>query len=73
MQLLHQPAKRALAVGAAYRLKVGVQAWKVLFQVAVVGEHPVAAPEFAHKRVGVFKNDRSHSGLAHVSNDIFAL
>jgi hypothetical protein len=49
-----------------------VQQGRKVFQVAVVGKHPVAAPEFAHKGVAVFHADRAHRGFAHVGHHVVA-
>eukprot|EP01136_Pigoraptor_vietnamica_P014780 Opistho-1_new@57268 len=72
-QLLHQPAEGALAVGGADRAEVAVQRREVVLEVAVVGEHPLAAPELAHEGVGVFQRHLADGGLAHVGNDVAAL
>jgi hypothetical protein len=72
-QLLHQPAERALAVGVADRLERGVQARLEVFQVAVVREHPVAAPQLAHERVRVLQRHAALRSLADVGDDVVAL
>ena len=41
-----------------------------LLEVAVVGEHPVAAPQFAHKRMAVLERDMALRGLADVGDDV---
>ena len=45
----------------------------VVLQVAVVREHPVAAPQLAHERVRVLERDRALRGLADVGDDVVAL
>ena len=71
-QLLHDPAKRPFAVGAAHRPKAAVQARVEVFQITVVGKYPVAAPQFAHKRVAVLQRHHALGGFADVGNDIAA-
>ena len=72
-QLLHDPAEGALAVGAAHRAEAGVQARAEVLQVAVVREHPVAAPQLAHERVAVLQRDLALRRLADVGDDVAAL
>ena len=71
-QLLHDPAEGALAVGVAHGPEAAVQARRKVFQVAVVGKHPVTAPELAHKRVAVLQRHTALGGLADVGNDVAA-
>ena len=71
-QLLHQPAERELAVGAAHRAERRVQARVVLLQVAVVGEHPVPAPQLALERVRVLQRHAALRRLADVGDDVVA-
>ncbi len=72
-QLLHDPAERALAVGVADGAEMGVQFGSVFLEVAVVGKHPVAAPQLAHERVAVLQAGHALGGLADMGNDIAAL
>jgi len=72
-ELLHDPAKGALAVGIADRAVVGVQLGCVLLEVAIVRKHPVAPPELAHERVAVLQAGHALGGLADMGNDIAAL
>ncbi len=72
-QFLHQPAKSQFAVGVAHRLKAAMQFWRVIFQVAIVGKNPVAAPQLAHKRVAVFQRHLAHRGLAHMRHHVMTL
>ena len=46
---------RASRIAASHGAKVAVQVRRVVFQVAVVGKHPVEAPQLAHERVAVFQ------------------
>ena len=69
-ELLHQPAERALAVGVADRAERAVQARREVLQVAVVREHPVAAPQLAHERVRVLERDAALRRLADVGDDV---
>jgi len=70
VQLLQQPAKRQFAIGVAHRLEAAMQSGVEFFQVAVVGEDPVAPPKFTGKRVAVFEGDGAHGGLAHMGYDV---
>ena len=72
-QLLHDPAEGVLAVGAAHRVEAAVQPRTEVLQVAVVGEHPVAAPQLAHEGVAVLQVHRALRGLADVGDDVAAL
>ena len=72
VHLLQHPAKSEFAVGGADRPKAAVQQGRKVFEVAVVGKHPVAAPELAHKGVAVFHADRAHRSLAHVGHYVVA-
>jgi hypothetical protein len=72
-QFLHQPAEGAFAVGIAHRAEGTVQARRKALQVTVVGQHPVAAPQLAHERVGVFQRHAALGGLADVRNHVLAL
>ena len=72
VHLLQHPAKGQLAVRRSDRPKAAVQQGRKVFQVAVVGKNPVAAPEFAHKGVAVLQVDRTHRGLAHMGHDVVA-
>ena len=62
----------SFAVGVANRLEMAVQVGRVILQVAIVGKHPVAAPQFAHKGVGVFQGDLAHCGFAHMRHHVVA-
>jgi hypothetical protein len=44
-----------------------------ILQVAVVGEHPVAAPQLAHEGMAVFQRDLALRGLADVGDDVQGL
>ena len=69
-QLLHQPTKRLFAVGVAHGLEAAVQGGAVVFQIAVVRKHPIAAPQLAHKGVAVFQCHHALGGFADVGNDV---
>ena len=69
-QLLHQPAKGALAVGIAHRVKMAVQARRVVLEIAIVGKHPVTPPQLTHEGVAVLQPHIAHGGLANVGNDV---
>ncbi len=71
-KLLHDPAERVLAVGGADGVEVRMQAGAEVLQVAVVCEHPVAAPEFAHERMAVLQRHAALRGLAYVRDDVAA-
>ena len=71
-QLLQQPAKCQLAVGAAHRVEIAVQRRRIVFQVAIVCKHPVATPQLAHKGVAVFQVDCAHRGLADMGHHVVA-
>ena len=71
-QLLHDPAKRAFTVGTAHGPEVAMQARRKVDQVAVVGKHPVAAPQLAHKRMAVLQGHAALRGLADVCNHVAA-
>ena len=71
-QLLHDPAKGALAVGTAYRFEAAMQARCKISQIAVVGKHPVAAPQLTHKRMTIFQRHTALRGLADVRYDVAA-
>ena len=43
-----------------------------VFEVAVVGKHPVAAPQLTHERVAVFQRHHALRGLADVGDDVAA-
>ncbi|MPN06497.1 hypothetical protein SDC9_153753 [bioreactor metagenome] len=49
-------------------MQVGVE----FLQIAVVGKHPVAAPEFAHEGVAVLQAHHALRGLANVRDDVLA-
>lgn len=72
-QLLHDPAKGQFAVCGAYGAKVRVQLGGKAFEVAIVGKHPVAAPQLTHKGVAVLQADQTLCGLADVGDDVLAL
>ena len=62
-QLVEHPAKGVLAVGRANgRVKIERQGFDAA-QLAVMGESPDAAPEFARKGMGVGKGDLAAIGL----------
>ena len=71
-QFLHKPAKSAFAVGIAHRLKMAVQPGLVVFEIAIVGKHPVVPPKLAHKRMAVLQSYAPLRGLADVGNDVAA-
>ncbi|MCY1370791.1 hypothetical protein D9M69_578970 [compost metagenome] len=50
-----------------------MQRGEIVLQIAVVGKHPVAAPEFACEGVGVFQRHFADGGLAHMGDDVLAL
>ena len=72
-QLLHQPAEGVLGVGVAHRAEGTVQRRAEAGEVAVVGEHPVAAPQLAHERMGVLQRHPALRGLADVGDDVAAV
>ena len=49
-----------------------MQARAKVFEVAVVGEDPVAPPQLTHKRVAVLQTDHPLGGLADMGDDVFA-
>jgi hypothetical protein len=64
--------ERRLAVGGADR-PVGIADRRVeVFQVAVVGENPVSAPQLPHEGVGVDQRHRALGRFADVGNDVHA-
>ena len=69
-QLLHDPAKGALAVGAAHGPKARMQARMKVLEVTVVRKDPVTTPQFTHKRMAIFKRHRALCSLADVRNDV---
>jgi hypothetical protein len=71
-QFLHQPAEGAFAVGVAHRAEGAVQPRREALQVAVVREHPVAAPQLAHEGVRVLQRHPALRGLADVGDDVVA-
>ncbi len=72
-QLLHDPAEGPFAVGVADGAEMGVQLGRVFLEIAIVGKHPVAAPELAHERVAVLQAGHALGGLADVGDDVAAL
>src|SRR5690606_22658402 len=42
-------------------------------EVAVMGEHPVASPQFAHEGMAVFQRHMADGGLADMGNDVGGL
>ena len=64
-------AEQRLAVGGADRL---IEPWSrtEAGELAVVGEHPVATPEFAHEGMGVGQAGVADVGLANVADGHFA-
>ena len=69
-QLLHQPAEGVFAVGVAHRMEAAVQPGPEVLEVAVVGEDPVAAPQFAHEGMAILERDLPLRGLADMGNDV---
>jgi hypothetical protein len=65
--------KVLLAVGIADWPERSVQAWCEVLQVAVVGEDPVAAPQFAHEGMAVLERHLALRGLADVGDDVGGL
>src|SRR5690554_4630999 len=61
-------AKSRFAVGVAYRAVVAVFGRKI-GKLSVVGKTPVAAPQLAHKGVGIGQLDRADIGLADMADD----
>ena len=71
-QLLHEPAKCPLAVGLPHRFEIAVQARRIVNQVAVVREHPVAPPQLTNKGVAVFQAHFALRGFADMGNHVLA-
>src|SRR5574343_313406 len=69
-QFLKQPAEGAFAVGQADRDEAAVERRREIEQVAVVGENPVAAPQFAYEGMGVFQPDCALRRLADMGDDV---
>ena len=72
-QFLHQPAKGVFAIGIAHGAKVAVQQGLEIFEIAVVGKHPVVPPQLAHKRMAVLQGHHALRGFADVRHDVAAL
>ena len=72
-QLLHDPAKRVLAVGIAHGAEMRMQARAEVFQISVVGKDPVAAPQLTHERMAVLQAHHALGGLADVGDNVPAL
>ena len=68
-----QVAKGLFAVRVAAGTVVGIGRRAPRFQVAIVGEGPGLAPQFAGERMGVFRCDAALRGLADVRDDVFRL
>ena len=69
---MSQQKARSLSVAPTGR-KLAVQARVEVLQVAVVREHPVAAPQLAHERVAVLQRHGALRGLADMGDDVAAL
>ena len=67
---LQQVAEGQFAVGGADRTKGAVEHGREILQVAVMGEHPVAAPQLAHEGMAVFQRHVADGGLADVGDDV---
>lgn len=72
-QCVHQPAKGVFAIGGADRHVVAERALFDAFQLAVMGEAPGVAPQFAAEGMGVFQRCLAAIGLTHMGNDHQAL
>lgn len=71
-QFLHDPAESMFAVGVSHGAEMRMQSRAKVFEVAVVGEDPVAAPKLTHKRVAILQTDHALGGLADMGDDVFA-
>lgn len=72
-QRIQQKTEGALAVGGAYGQVTAGELRIEIEQIAVVGEDPVAAPEFALEGVGVLQTDIALRGLADMRHHIHGL
>ena len=50
-----------------------MQARVEVFQIAIVGKHPIAPPQLPHKRVAVGQRDGTHRGFAYMGHHVMAL
>ena len=71
MQRLQQITKCLLAIGGPYRAESARQIRRKIFQVAVMGKHPVTAPQFANEGVAILQSDMSLGSFADMRDDVF--
>ena len=70
-QLLEDVAEGAFGIGVADGSVILADGRVEALQVAVVGEHPVMPPHFAHEGVGVGQGGAAAGGFADVGDDVF--